>query len=296
MSRSDRVLITPAVLRGWPLPGPGDGKESRGTALVVGGTTSTPGAVLLAGEAALRAGAGKLILATTATTVPALGVAVPECMTVALPATSSGDLDAESATTLADYLSGADAVLVGPGFSDPEGSVALVERLVEGGLAGPLVLDATASAYLTEHPQGLRGLDRRVVLTANPSELAHTAHCSVEEVEEDPIEIATRVARDCAVVVLCGGTDKHVVTPEGHAWTFEGGGPGLGVSGSGDVQAGIVGGLLARGADAAQAAVWGAYLHGRAGERLAAEVGPLGYLARELVPTVPRVLAELRDH
>jgi NAD(P)H-hydrate repair Nnr-like enzyme with NAD(P)H-hydrate dehydratase domain len=97
------------------------------------------------------------------------------------------------------------------------------------------------------------------------------------------------------VVVLYGGTVKHVVAPDGRSWTVEGGGPGLGVSGSGDTLAGIVGGLMARGAEPAQAAVWGAYLHARAGERLAAEVGAVGYLAREIPEQVPRILVELQD-
>jgi NAD(P)H-hydrate repair Nnr-like enzyme with NAD(P)H-hydrate dehydratase domain len=71
------------------------------------------------------------------------------------------------------------------------------------------------------------------------------------------------------------------------------GGPGLGVSGSGDVQSGIVAGLLARGAEPAQAAVWAAFLHGRAGEALAVSVGPVGFLARELPAQLPRLLAQL---
>jgi NAD(P)H-hydrate repair Nnr-like enzyme with NAD(P)H-hydrate dehydratase domain len=94
-------------------------------------------------------------------------------------------------------------------------------------------------------------------------------------------------------VVLCGGTAKHLVTPDGQAWVVEGGGPGLAASGSGDVQAGILAGLLARGVEPAQAAAWAGYVHARCGERLAAAIGPLGYLARELPAQVPRVLAEL---
>ena len=93
--------------------------------------------------------------------------------------------------------------------------------------------------------------------------------------------------------MLCGGTSKHIAAPDGRTWVVEGGGPGLGVSGSGDTQAGIVGGLLARGADPCQAAVWAAYVHGRIGERLAVEVGTVGYLAREVPPHVPAVLTEL---
>ena len=92
--------------------------------------------------------------------------------------------------------------------------------------------------------------------------------------------------------MLLGASTKYVADPAGRAWVVDRGGPGLGVSGSGDVQAGIVTGLLARGAEPAQAAVWGAWLHGRSGEVLADRVGPLGFLARELPAAVPGLLVE----
>jgi NAD(P)H-hydrate repair Nnr-like enzyme with NAD(P)H-hydrate dehydratase domain len=91
-------------------------------------------------------------------------------------------------------------------------------------------------------------------------------------------------------VVLLGGQEKHVVSPDGDAWVVTGGGPGLGVSGSGDVQAGLVAGLLACGAEPAQAAVWGAFLHAQAGERLIERVGQVGFLASELLPEIPSLL------
>jgi NAD(P)H-hydrate repair Nnr-like enzyme with NAD(P)H-hydrate dehydratase domain len=94
-------------------------------------------------------------------------------------------------------------------------------------------------------------------------------------------------------VVLCGDTATFVAQPGGESWITRTGGPGLAISGSGDVQAGIVAGLLGRGAEPAQAAVWGGYLHGRAGEQLAVDVGPLGYLARELPGRLPALLGEL---
>lgn len=263
--------------------------------VVLGGTVHTPGAVRLAGEAALRAGAGKLVLATVATNAPGLGVEVPECLTCGLPKTADGNIDPEEVgAELGAELEGAGAVVVGPGLSDPEASARLVEHTV-GHLRGPVVVDALASAYLTEHPEGLAEHAGGVVLTVNPVELAHTAGRDVGDVDADPLDAARLVAERCGVVVLCGGHVKHVVDPDGRAWTVEGGGPGLGISGSGDVQAGIVGGLLARGADSAQAAVWGAYLHARAGERRASDGAAVGYLARELPVEVPRVLAELRD-
>lgn len=102
-----------------------------------------------------------------------------------------------------------------------------------------------------------------------------------------------RLAREARAAVGLGGAISWIAAPAGQLWQDQSGGAGLGVSGSGDVRAGVVAGLLARGAEPAQAAVWAAHLHGRAGERLAARVGRLGLLARELPPEIPRVLAEV---
>jgi ADP-dependent NAD(P)H-hydrate dehydratase len=291
MTTSESTVVTPATLRDWELPAPGSGKESRGQLLVAGGAEHTYGAVLLAGEAALRAGAGKLAIATADAGASALAVAVPEAQVLGLP-TEGAHIAATAAETVVERAQGADLVLVGPGFADPDASVALLEQALPP-LRLPLVVDALASAYLTAHPDGLHHLDGRVVLTVNPTELARTAGRDPDDVTRDPLETARDVARRSRVVVLCGGTSKHVVTPSGRSWLIEGGGPGLGVSGSGDVQAGIVAGLLARCTDPAQAAVWGAYVHARTGERLAASVGKIGYLARELPSQVPAVISEL---
>lgn len=292
MARPDPTVVTPAVLRDWPLPDPSGGKGTRGQVVVVGGTRSTPGGVLLAGEASLRAGAGKLAMATVESLGAALAVAVPESSVTGVAETEDGDIAATAAEEIRTLAEGADAVVVGSGFGDPVASTRLVEALVPS-IDVPLVVDALASAYLTEHPDGLHHLEGRVVLCVNPTELARTARMEQDEVEADPAAAAVAVAQRSRVVVLCGGTSKQVVAPDGRTWVIEGGGSGLGVSGSGDAQAGIVGGLLARGAEPAQAAVWGGYLHARAGERLAAAVGKVGFLARELPGEVPAILSEL---
>jgi ADP-dependent NAD(P)H-hydrate dehydratase len=286
------TVITPAVLRGWPLPMPGDGKESRGHLLVVAGTVTTPGAARLAAEAALRAGAGKLTIATTAPAAATLAVALPEALVEPLPCGTDGSLSPGAADAVVRLARQADGLLVGPGFTDPEATVELLADVLPR-LDLPLVLDATASAYLGRRPTALRDHAGAAVLTVNPDELALTAHRSRQAVDADPAPVVAALAATAGVVVLCGGTEKHVACPDGRAWVFQGGGPGLGVSGSGDVQAGIVAGLLARGAPADQAAVWAGYLHGRTGERLASEVGAVGFLARELLDQVPRILVEI---
>jgi ADP-dependent NAD(P)H-hydrate dehydratase len=286
------VVVTPAVLRDWALPLPGGGKESRGQLLVVAGTTTTPGAARLTAEAALRAGVGKLTLAAPSTTAMTLAVAIPEAMVVPLDTGPDGHPSPSCAEQVASLAREADAVVLGPGFSEPETVVELMGRLAPR-LDTPLVLDAAASAYLGAHPRGLEHLRGRTILTVNTSELAKTAHRSPAAVEEDPAAVAAQLAETTGAVVLVGGSEKHVLAPDGRHWLVQGGGPGLGISGSGDVQAGIAAGLMGRGADPAQAAVWAAYVHLRTGERLATDVGPLGALAREQLDHVPRVLAEV---
>jgi NAD(P)H-hydrate repair Nnr-like enzyme with NAD(P)H-hydrate dehydratase domain len=120
--------------------------------------------------------------------------------------------------------------------------------------------------------------------------LASLLDLEEEAVERDPIGCGLRAADKFKSIVLVKGVVSHVVTPEGDVWTYKGGASGLGVSGSGDVLAGIVGGLLARGAEPLNALLWAVWLHGEAGARLAKKVGPLGFLARELASEVPSLL------
>jgi hydroxyethylthiazole kinase-like uncharacterized protein yjeF len=288
----DATLVTPQVLRGWRLPEPTGGKESRGSILVVGGSTETLGAVTLAAEAALRSGAGKLQVVVPSKVAPHVSIALPEALVRGVPSTEAGALEGSSVELFLDLVEKASAVLVGPGTADREQTQALVEGLLPE-LRSPVVLDALGLAAVTADPGCLHHLEGRVVLTPNPTELAISLHLDADEVEDDPAGCARRLAEQTHATVGLGGATSWVAGPGGRLWEDESGGAGLGVSGSGDVRAGVVAGLLARGAEPDQAAVWASYLHGRAGERLAATVGRLGFLARELPPEIPRVIAEV---
>ena len=127
-------LVTPTLLRAWPLPGGGSGKDDRGSVLVIGGARMTPGAVLLAGVAALRSGAGRLTLAVAESVAVHLAVALPEAGVLRLPETTSGTVKGSSAAAvLAAPVEAADAVLIGPGLDDKdEASIrAMVDRIVD---------------------------------------------------------------------------------------------------------------------------------------------------------------------
>ncbi|MGN6575931.1 MAG: NAD(P)H-hydrate dehydratase [Nocardioides sp.] len=284
--------VTTELLREWPLPEPGSDKEARGVVLVVGGNRGTPGAVILSGEASLRVGGGKLQVATAEHNAAQVARALPEALVAGLGEDGNGDIASSAADEVVSLGRAAAVSLLGPGLLDPDTAAQLLAEVVPQ-LEGPVVVDALGSAYVTHHPDGLHHLDGRAVMTVNPTELARTLGVEDEQVDDDPVAATVRLAERARALVLCGGTRKIIATPDGRTWQVLEGGPGLGVAGSGDVQAGYVSGLVARGADPAQAAVWGAYLHASSGDRLAERIGPVGFLARELAGEAPRLLAEL---
>lgn len=278
----------------WPLPEPGTDKHSRGTILMVGGSATVPGAMLLAGEASLRAGGGKLQVATTDSVAAHMAVALPEALVSRTPEAPTGDISSEAADQIVELAESATVVLIGPGITDPRAAERLLAEVVPRLRHQRVVVDALASAYVTQEKEALHHLETPAILTLNPSEVALTLGVDQDEVNDDPSAATRELADRSRAVVLCGGQDKYVANPAGDAWWVSAGGPGLGVSGSGDVQAGIVAGLLAGGATPEQAAAWGGWLHGTSGEELARSVGPVGFLARELPGVVPRLLASLR--
>jgi ADP-dependent NAD(P)H-hydrate dehydratase len=289
----ERAEVNVGLLRDWPLPRHEQGgtKEGRGRVLVIGGATQTPGAVLLAAVAALRSGAGKLQIAVGASTAAHLAVAVPEAFVQSLPETPDGAISPAAVHAVAGLVEGAAAVLVGPGMADEDATCRLVSGVLEHCDGATVVLDALGLAAVERDERCLSGIP--AVLTPNKTEMALMLDIDEDEVDADRTAAATTAARRFGAVVALGGGTTLIADPEGRVWHDSTGGVGLGVSGSGDVFAGIVTGLAARGAQPAQAAVWGAHLHGRAGDRLTGRIGRLGYLAREVADEVPVALAEI---
>ncbi|MGT2460785.1 NAD(P)H-hydrate dehydratase [Sinomonas atrocyanea] len=301
---SAATLVTLSLLRQWPLPAPGQDKYSRGSVLVVGGARATPGAALLAGTTALRAGAGKLTLAVAESVAVQVGVALPECGSIGLPENGSGSVKPEL-DRISPYLDGADTVLVGPGLDDPDLAGQLLAALLErdsrrggqpggdpDGRGGPaVVLDAFALGALATLEDQLDPWRGRLILTPNRTEASVLLGRDVDDLEKDLAEIAERFG----AVVTCQGL---ITQPPGQdpeepdLWKITTGYGGLGTSGSGDVLAGAIAGLRARGASGAQAACWGTHLHAAAGDRLASRLGPLGFLARELADELPALMLE----
>ena len=266
-------------------------KEARGRVLVVGGSREMPGAVVLAGTGALRAGAGKLQIATVASAAISVGVAVPEARVFALHETARGAVDAHGVGDIAEHLREARAVLVGPGMIDDPSIAALVRAVTRSVGDATLVLDANALNALERVPDLLKSLGGGAILTPHATELAEMTGESEEEIGRDRRGAALRAAKHFGAVVALKGRETFIASPDGvEVYVNRAGNVGLATSGSGDALAGVVAGLAARGADALTAAVWGVHAHALAGERLARRVGRVGYLARELLDEIPSVL------
>lgn len=287
--------VTPELLRAMPLPGLGGNpdKDSRGRVLIVGGGPEVPGAAVLAGLGALRAGAGKLQMAATTAYADILAAAVPEARVIRVPAARDGEIGKGAASALAPLVERADAVVIGPGMMDEASASALAATLVSArtARAAAFVLDAGAITGLGGLADRLSPAAGRLVLTPHIGEMAALSGLAKEEIEADPIAAAREAANRLGAVMVLKSATTHIVSPDGLCWIHEAGAPGLATSGSGDVLAGVIGGLLARGAAPVQAAIWGVWLHGAAGRALSESIGPLGFLAREILDQIPRVMA-----
>lgn len=327
------VEVQPGMLADWPLPLPSNDcdKEARGRLLIVGGSSETPGAVLLAANAALRAGAGKVAIATAQEVALPLALAIPEARVIGLPVTPDGGLDPNAVPLLESVCHKIDAVLIGPGTKDEAATAALVRAILPRLPGIPVVLDAYAMSMVGQQAVAAsaarpgsgaaaaescfaEGSDlpladtvlpgardaaileairfaQPVLLTPHAGEMAHLVGIDKATVQDDPVRAAMLAARRWNAIVALKGAETVIASPAGGLWRHAGGNAGLAASGSGDVLAGIIAGLAARGATLEQACVWGVALHGEAGERLARRVSLLGYLARELSAEIPLLMA-----
>ena len=280
-----------AALRAWPLPlleGDGD-KESRGRVLIVAGGREMPGAAMLAARAALRVGAGKVAVATAGPAAHGLALAVPELRVVGVPETPAGGLDPRGADRIAALARGAGALLIGPGMQDEQAACRLARALLQRLPEVPAILDAAAMAAALHEPDSRSP----VLLTPHAGEMAHLSGEAKDAVQADALVRAVEAARRWNATVALKGSTTVIATAgdDRPPWCHTGGNVGLATAGSGDVLAGLIAGFVARGASLEQAAAWGVVLHALAGERLAARLGGVGYLASELLDELPSLMA-----
>jgi len=278
-------------LRAHPLPVPDNAtdKNGRGRVLAIGGGRTVPGGILLTVEAALRAGAGKIQVGAPASLAIALGIAMPEIAVFGLPENELGEIALHGDTELNTLIARCDCLVAGPAMSDPQGAEQLAAQLLRHSDAR-MVLDAALLINLGKQAAHVRSLTHPAVLTPHIGEISALLDQSAEEIDENRLAAVRETSERFGAICALKGATTLIAAPDGSLFAYAGGGAGLATGGSGDVLAGIVAGLCARGADPLRATLWAVWLHGEAGRRCAEKIGSLGFLARDLLADLPRIM------
>ena len=267
-------------------------KGTFGHLLVAAGSVGKTGAAAMTAKGGLRAGSGLVTVACPAAVHEILAVKLTEAMTAPLPGVE-GALSLQALGEIESLMEGKDALALGPGLGQTEEVRNLARRLV-GSCPVPLVLDADGLNAIAERPEVL--LERAgaaAVLTPHPGEMARLTGRTVAEIESDRIGAARNFARRYQVVLLLKGARTVVALPDGRVRINGSGNPGLASGGMGDVLTGMIGGFLAQGLAPEDAATLGAYLHGRAADRLLERLGDAGMIASDLLGEIPAARREL---
>lgn len=286
------IEIDPAWLAKHPLPQPGDDtdKNKRGRVLVVGGSKTVPGALLLTGEAAFRVGAGKVQLATVADAATGLGLRMPEAAVFGLAVNRRGELAAAAGAKIGTMLDLCDALVLGPGMGPDASARGLLAGLMPMLAGAVVVIDAAMIPALAHHEAAVHAAGLPLVITPHPGEMALLLDIDEADVLREPVAAVEAAAARFNAVVALKASETWIAAPGCETLHYRGGGPGLATGGSGDVLAGIVGGLTARGVAPGVAAAWGVWAHGEAGRIVAARIATLGFLARELLIELPQLV------
>lgn len=288
-----REVVTPAwCARRLSPRQPWGHKGDYGHVLVVGGSPGLTGAVVMAAEGALRAGAGLVTAAVPAAVHAILEEKTLEVMTVPLPCGAEGALDTSALDILAELGERCRVVAMGPGLGRNPQTQALVREYVARA-RWPLVLDADALNALAGQVHILKQAKGPLVLTPHPGEMARLLGTTAARVQEDRLGVAEAAAKEWGVTVVLKGARTVVATPAGQTFLIPTGNPGMATGGSGDVLTGMIAGFLAQGLQPEEAAALGAYVHGAAGDAAARVRGQRALTAGDLLAYLPQVLREL---
>jgi len=275
---------------------PDSHKGTFGHALVVAGSRNYVGAAFLAAQAAVRAGAGLVTLATPQSVYPLAATKLTEVIHLPLPEDQEGRVHPDGVKTLREAGRRYSAMLVGCGLGVSDETSGFVGKLLldEPDSAQPVIIDADGLNNLAQHADWWRRLGRPAVVTPHPGEMATLTGGATSAVQEDRLATAREWAGRWTVTVALKGAYTIISDPQGLARIAPFANPGLASGGTGDVLSGIIAGLLAQGLGPMDAACCGVYLHGRAGEDVRRRMGDTGTIASDLLQVLPESIHQIR--
>ncbi|MBW2350904.1 MAG: NAD(P)H-hydrate dehydratase, partial [Deltaproteobacteria bacterium] len=263
-------------------------KGTFGHLLILAGSRGKTGAAALMAHGALRAGAGLVTVGCPTDVQPVLAQKLTEAMTEDLPETKSGTVSKKAIPIIKTMLERKKALGIGPGLGLNKETQDVVRFLFET-VPIPMIADADALTALgTDHGPVARAKQPRI-LTPHPGEMACMLGCTAAEVQYDRMAAAISLAHSSKAIVVLKGAGTVIAAPDGRVALNSSGNSGMGSGGMGDVLAGIIGGFLAQGYDAWDAARISVFVHGHASDQLAKVKGNWGYLASEVADWMPHL-------
>ena len=268
-------------------------KGTFGRVVLVCGSGRYPGAAIISAEAALRSGVGIVQLCTTAPVVASAVSRLPECTYTALPADDEGYIDASGADKILAAIKGAATAVIGCGLGRTEGTAALVYELIRKAEC-PLIIDADGINCLSAHIDILKEKQTEVVLTPHPAELARLCHTDTVTLLKDPYGYALELSGKYGVTVHAKSAQTLTVS-EDSCYITDFGCSALAKGGSGDMLAGLIGGLAAQGLSAVNSCLTADFIMGESAKGLCREMSARGVLARDIIARFPRTFFELEN-
>jgi hydroxyethylthiazole kinase-like uncharacterized protein yjeF len=268
-----------------------------GHLFVLAGSPGFTGAAYLASEGGLRSGVGLVTVGIPESLNWIMEVKTTEAMTLPLPETGNRTFSRVAVKPALEFAQKCSAVALGPGISRNKGTDSFVHDLLRQ-LKVPVVVDADGLNALAANINVIKARQAPTVLTPHPGEMSHLIGKSTAEIQQDRRECAVEFAREWNVILVLKGHGTVVASPSGEALTNPTGCSGMASGGAGDVLTGLIGGLLAQGLSARDAAVIGVYLHGLAGDIASETSTEWGMVASDIVRALPAAwkrIAEDRD-
>ncbi len=268
-------------------------KYSVGKIFILAGSKGLTGAAAMCSIAALRSGAGAVILGTPEAVYPVLAKKLNEVMVTPLPSTQEGSIALEALEKIQEKLKWADVAIVGPGLSQNAETQSLVRKVIQS-LKGRILLDADGlNAVAATGLKELKSSKAEIILTPHAGEFARLFKTKSQEVDRNRVEASLKAARSLKQTVVLKGAPTATASSRGVVYLNSTGNPGMATAGAGDVLSGIIAGLWAQGLNAVEAAYCGVYLHGFAGDLAKKKFGERSLLAMDLVDFLPETFLSL---
>lgn len=266
-------------------------KGDFGHVLVIAGSTGKMGAGVLAARGALRSGAGLVTYAVPEAAFQKLDTTLPEVMMESVPDGGKGHFTSKGLSKLDALMAGKSVIVLGPGIGTDAATVEVVHHILST-TSLPIVLDADALNCISAHRDLLDLLTSRCILTPHPGEMSRLTEKTSEEVQSHRLDLAQQFASAHSCTVVLKGS-RTITTTGDFSWINPTGNPGMASAGMGDVLSGIVGGLAAQGLAPANAAMCAVFLHGLAGDCVAKQMGPQGFLASDVANAIPQAIESI---